>query len=105
MKVKIKKYSALILVMAISLTMISPKVSFASDQSHIVLHYDMTHDGTKLIDATGNGHDGDMVNVNDSDFTTGSAGTALNFDATEKYVKIPSGIIKGESFTIESTFK
>ena len=106
MKINIKKCSARILVMSLFLSIISPtNISFAADQSNVIVHYNMTHANGKLTDVTGNGHDATMVNVNDSDFTTGSAGTALNFDATAKYAKIPAGIIQGETFTIESTFK
>ena len=106
MKVNIKKYSSRILVIALFLSILSPtNISFAEDKNNIIVHYNMNHANGKLTDITGNGHEADLVNVKDSDFTTGSAGTALNFDATPKYVKLPAGIIKGETFTIESTFK
>jgi glucan-binding YG repeat protein len=105
MSAKMKKYSAWILAITLALSIMPINICFAKDNSNLVVHYDMTHADGKLTDVTGNGYDAEMVNVKDSDFTHGSEGTALNFDATAKYVKIPKGIIQGETFTIESTFK
>lgn len=79
----------------------------AADAPQPALHYDMSHANGKLTDISGNSHDGLLKNFTDADFATEYGDTALNFDGTEKYVEIPSGVIKGngkESFTIEASY-
>ena len=79
----------------------------AADVPQPALHYDMSHANGKLTDVSGNSHDGLLKNFTDADFATENGDTALNFDGTEKYVEIPSGVIKGagkESFTLEATY-
>lgn len=79
----------------------------AEDAPQPALHYDMSHANGKLTDVSGNSHDGALKNFTDADFATEYGDTALNFDGTEKYVEIPSGVIKGdnkEAFTIEIAY-
>jgi len=72
----------------------------------LVASYDMTAKDGKLVDITGNGHDAAYVGFTDGDFQTEGEGDAvLVFDGTEKYVKLPAGLIGTEKFTIDATFK
>lgn len=84
-----------------------PETVQAADAPQPALHYDMSHADGKLTDISGNSHDALLKNFTDADFATENGDTALNFDGTEKYVEIPSGVIKGngkESFTIEASY-
>jgi len=60
--------------------------------STLVLHLPFD-DGTGSAiaeDATGNGHDGTLVNMDpDTDWVSGHAGLALDFDGTDDYVNVP----------------
>lgn len=60
--------------------------------STLVLHLPFD-DGTGSAiaeDATGNGHDGTLVNMDpDTDWVSGQAGLALDFDGTNDYVSVP----------------
>ena len=79
----------------------------ADDAPTPALHYDMSHADGKLTDVSGNSHHGTLKNFADADFSAGNEGNMLNFDGSEKYVEIPSGVIKGEgkeSFTLEATY-
>lgn len=76
----------------------------AADAPQPALHYDMSHANGKLTDVSGGGNDGALKNLTDADFTASGGSSALNFDGTEKYVEIPSGVINGESFTIEASY-
>ena len=76
----------------------------AAEAKAPVLHYDMSHADGKLTDVSGNGYDGTLQGITDSDFITEGESTILNFDGSEKYVEIPSGSITNEKFTIETTY-
>ena len=71
--------------------------------------YDMSHAEGMLTDTSGNGMDAELVGFTDDDFGFNEEdGTdeVLNFAADKsKYVKLPAGLITGESFSIEATFK
>ena len=65
--------------------------------------YDMSHAEGMLTDTSGNGMDAELVGFTDDDFGFNEEdGTdeVLNFAADKsKYVKLPAGLITGESFS------
>src|SRR5690606_22289231 len=70
-----------------------------------LVHYDMSRAGSKLIDVTGNGYDAEFVGFTDGDFINEAEEDVLSFTGDKsKYVKLPTGIIDDETFTIETTF-
>lgn len=72
----------------------------------LVVHYDMSYKNGFLIDVTGSGHDAECVGFTENDFIEVENTIVLNFPGDKaKYVKLPDGIIFGETFTIETKFK
>ena len=71
-----------------------------------VASYDMSAADGKLVDTTGNGHDASYVGFEDADFQVEGEDKTLVFPGLAgKYVNIPAGIITGEEFAVEATFK
>lgn len=106
-KKKIMKHLAGILSLAMVVTLFPANALGtvqAADAPQPALHYDMTHADGKLKDVTNNGNDGALKGFTDADFSTSGGSSVLNFDESAKYVEIPSGVINGESFTIEAAY-
>ena len=64
----------------------------AASATDLVLHMPMDDGSGSAIatDVSGNGHDGTLVNMDpDTDWVSGRAGLALDFDGTNDYVSIP----------------
>ncbi|MFR8239148.1 MAG: beta-L-arabinofuranosidase domain-containing protein, partial [Dorea sp.] len=76
------------------------------DNRTLVASYDMTAEDGKLVDTTGNRNDAAYVGFTDADFQTEGEDAVLVFGGDKgKYVTLPAGLIKTESFAIEATFK
>ncbi|MDL4839188.1 family 43 glycosylhydrolase [Aquibacillus rhizosphaerae] len=76
-----------------------------SMEGSLIAHYDMSQADGKLTDVTGNGLDAEYVGFEEDDFITEQDDTILNFTGDKsKYVKLPSGLIEDETFSIETTF-
>ena len=73
-----------------------------------VLFYDMSHDGSTLLDVSGNGHNAAMVGFADTDYTGTEGNYEISFDGSDNYVQIPASVkekLTDEKFTITATFK
>ena len=64
-----------------------PEHNFSSS---IVAKYDFEDgSGTTLTDSSGNGNNGTLVNMEESDWVPGVSGTATKFDGVDEYIMIP----------------
>lgn len=60
----------------------------------LTLHYDMTTEGNKVVDVTGNGHDGELKNGQTGTAAVYGATNVLNFNGDDStYVTIPDGTV------------
>lgn len=60
----------------------------------IVVHYDMSHEDGYLKDLTGNGHNGTMHNISDSDFINENGDDILMLPGTaNSYIDLPLSIV------------
>ena len=108
-----KKIVALLLSAAMVATML-PAGALAADGSgdgtaeemKLVASYDMSHEGTALKDISSGQNDAELIGLGDSDFATEDTDAVLNFPGdNQKYVALPDGLIHGEKFAVEATFK
>ena len=59
--------------------------------------------GTKVNDSSSNNKHGTMNNMNSADWVNGINGTALDFDGTNDYVKVPwSSVLNPSAITVEA---
>lgn len=67
-------------------------------------HYDMTTNGTQLLDVSGNGRHAELVNVPAQAFTDYSTGTAMTL-SEDGYARMPQGAVTADdnNFTVEMT--
>jgi hypothetical protein len=72
------------------------------NENGLIVHYDMSHEGTTLINKAGQSLNGTLVNINDSNFSTFGNTTTLNLNGNG-YISLPSGIITDETMTISAT--
>ncbi|SHN22087.1 immunoglobulin-like domain-containing protein [Gracilibacillus kekensis] len=76
-----------------------------TDVDQLTAHYDMSYADGKLTDVTENGFDAPLVGFEQEDFLEEADFTTLNFTGDDsQYVKLPTGLIDDETFTIETTF-
>ncbi len=80
---KIKKIFSKLLVIAMLLSILPVNaLQVAADNSaddSLVVHYDMTTDGSTLTDVSGNGHNGIFENLNQKYFMEDEGETVVNF--------------------------
>ncbi|QGQ44783.1 family 43 glycosylhydrolase [Metabacillus sediminilitoris] len=106
---KRKKWLALFMSLVILISLLPVQAIQAEEidsvENSLIAHYDMSKSNGKLKDVTNNGFDAEYVGFNDGDFIQEQSDSVLNFTGDKsKYVKLPSGIIDDETFTIETTF-
>lgn len=84
---------------------ITPEPTQASGRAEQAVHYDMSHTGGKLTDVSGNGNDGILRGISDTDFTTNEDDDILVLPGGGAYVELPFAIADGlnyeEGFTVE----
>ena len=108
---KIKKIFSKLLVIAMLLSILPVNaLQVAADNSaddSLVVHYDMTTDGSTLTDVSGNGHNGIFENLNQKYFMEDEGETVVNFIGGKTYVKLPYSISEqlSNSVTIHTRTK
>lgn len=75
----------------------------APKEEGLALHYDMSRQGGRLLDVSGNGNHGMMHNITGRDFSRYRQGDVLNLDGSQKYVEIPRSAGLGDEVTVEVT--
>lgn len=61
----------------------------ASAQSALILHLELNEtSGASAGDASGNGLDGTLINMEDADWIAAQAGNGLSFDGVDEYIEI-----------------
>ena len=102
--------TALASILSLSLTGTAAATARADEPSRSLptptAHYTMNHDGAKLLDESGNHHDGTLVNLSSSSFVDGASSHLLRFKH-DGYVKLPKGLVTDQkndnAFTVEMT--
>ena len=107
MSKKFKKPLAAVLAGALVFTMTPaavPETAKAAELPELTAHYDMSHEGSQLLDVSGNGRHATLYNAQDSDFKAGDGVNVLQF-ANRQYADLPQGLVTGDDndFTVEVT--
>ncbi|WP_139418028.1 immunoglobulin-like domain-containing protein [Agromyces laixinhei] len=96
--------SSVVAALAVSLLGSAPLAANAAEVPAPTAHYDMSHEGSTLLDVSGNGRDATLTGLTDESFVTAGGGDVLRFKA-DGYAALPQGLVTAadNSFTVEYT--
>lgn len=82
----------------------APLAAHGADVPAPTAHYDMSHEGTSLLDVSGNGRDAALTGFTDASFVDAAGDDVLRFQA-DGYAALPQGLITAadNDFTVEYT--
>lgn len=72
------------------------------EKHQLSAHYDMSHNGDKLLDISGKGRDATLIDVEEKDFSTFNGEDILDFNK-KGYATLPKGVVTDSAFTIQTT--
>ncbi|ACU83992.1 hypothetical protein Bfae_01100 [Brachybacterium faecium DSM 4810] len=96
--------AALACVLAITPAALVMPAAGAVDVPRPTAHYDMSHSGDILLDASGNGRDATLTGAEESSFVTAGEDEVLRF-RDDVYASLPQGLVSGDDddFAVELT--